>query len=281
MQVKSGESQSFDVAAGGTEKRAGVTFTCASAYPCTITVSNSLGTIVATWASQTLGDGTASAMASGLEPPVDTFARLNSAGGPMSLTLLRIQFAAVVTAGTTPRVHTAIRTRRLVGWAWKTLARLMTPWSPSRATSIPTPRRPYSCACEYPESHHRHLCTAAKGGSTVAAGTMNDELTGECGFGRSHWLVAQSVVQGLGRYCRHGRRRIRDRRFGLFEHRSSHHGTVQYQPEWHVREPMGCRLVDFKMDAAEAATNWDKWVTIETAQPGWKCRWDHQDHGRR
>ena len=57
--------------------RAGVTFTCDSDYPCTVTVSNSAGTIVATWASQTLGDGTASAMAAGLEPPVDAFATLN------------------------------------------------------------------------------------------------------------------------------------------------------------------------------------------------------------
>ena len=58
--------------------RAGVTFTCMSAYPCTITVSNSAGTIVAMWSSQTLGDGTASAMAMGLEMPVDTFAELNA-----------------------------------------------------------------------------------------------------------------------------------------------------------------------------------------------------------
>ena len=57
--------------------RAGVTFTCDSDYPCTVTVSNSADTIVATWASQTLGDGTASAMAAGLEPPVDAFATLN------------------------------------------------------------------------------------------------------------------------------------------------------------------------------------------------------------
>ena len=58
--------------------RAGVTFTCMSAYPCTVTVSNSAGTIVATWASQTLGDGTASAMAAGLEPRIDRFAVLNA-----------------------------------------------------------------------------------------------------------------------------------------------------------------------------------------------------------
>ena len=71
-----GDSVELNVAADGTT-RAGVTFTCASDYPCTVTVSNSAGTIVAMWASQTLGDGTASAMAAGLEPAIDTFAELN------------------------------------------------------------------------------------------------------------------------------------------------------------------------------------------------------------
>ena len=65
------------VAAGGTEVREGVTFTCASAYPCTITVTNSLGTLITEWKSQTLGDGTASVMATGRELPVTAFATLN------------------------------------------------------------------------------------------------------------------------------------------------------------------------------------------------------------
>ena len=55
-----------------------MTFTCDSAYPCTVTVTNSAGTIVAMWASQTLGDGTARRHGTcGLEPAVDTFAELN------------------------------------------------------------------------------------------------------------------------------------------------------------------------------------------------------------
>ena len=72
-----GDSVELNVGADGTT-RAGVTFTCDSDYPCTVTVSNSAGTIVAMWMSQTLGSGTASAMASGLEPPVDTFAEFNA-----------------------------------------------------------------------------------------------------------------------------------------------------------------------------------------------------------
>ena len=59
--------------------RAGVTFTCMSSddYPCTITVSNSAGTIEAMYASQ-VEDGTVSAMATGHEMPTDTFAELNA-----------------------------------------------------------------------------------------------------------------------------------------------------------------------------------------------------------
>ena len=72
-----GDSVELNVGADGVE-RAGVTFTCMSDYRCTVTVSNSAGTIVAMWASQTLGDGTASAMASGLEPAVDAFPHLNA-----------------------------------------------------------------------------------------------------------------------------------------------------------------------------------------------------------
>ena len=72
-----GDSVTLNVGADGVT-RAGVTFTCASDYPCTVTVSNSADTIVAMWASQTLGDGTASAMATGHEMPVNAFALLNA-----------------------------------------------------------------------------------------------------------------------------------------------------------------------------------------------------------
>ena len=84
-----GDSVELNVAADGTT-RAGVTFTCDSDFPCTVTVSNSAGTIVAMWASQTLGDGTASAMAMGLEPAVDTFAELND-GSTASIRALVIE----------------------------------------------------------------------------------------------------------------------------------------------------------------------------------------------
>ena len=69
--METGSSDTVNIAAGETATRAGVTFTCDSAYPCMITVTNSLGTIVAMWESQTRGDGMASAMASGLEPAAE------------------------------------------------------------------------------------------------------------------------------------------------------------------------------------------------------------------
>ena len=71
-----GDSATLNVGADGVT-RAGVMFTCVSDYDCTVTVSNSAGTLVAMWESQTLGDGTASAMATGLEPPVNAYALLN------------------------------------------------------------------------------------------------------------------------------------------------------------------------------------------------------------
>ena len=58
--------------------RVGVTFTCASAYPCSVRVENSGGTIVATAHSQRLPTGTVGGEATGLaKDVVDTFARLN------------------------------------------------------------------------------------------------------------------------------------------------------------------------------------------------------------
>ncbi len=82
-----GDSDTLMIAAGMSATREGVTFTCDSDYDCTVTVTNSLGTIVAMWESQTLGDGTASSMASGLEPPVDTFPLLNAG----STALIRVE----------------------------------------------------------------------------------------------------------------------------------------------------------------------------------------------
>ena len=77
--------------------RAGVLFTCVSAYPCTITLENSAGTIVATVHTQHLPGTTVSGAAAGLRPDaVDAFARLNDG----SATKVRTELATVLaTAG--------------------------------------------------------------------------------------------------------------------------------------------------------------------------------------
>jgi hypothetical protein len=58
-----GTSDTVTIAAGATETRMGVVFTCDSAYPCTVTVTNSLDTINASWSSMMLPDGMANVMA--------------------------------------------------------------------------------------------------------------------------------------------------------------------------------------------------------------------------
>ena len=63
-----GDSATIPVPAGTTVMRAGVDFTCNSAYACTVELENSLGTIVAMWTSQVLAgqdDPTLTAMATG------------------------------------------------------------------------------------------------------------------------------------------------------------------------------------------------------------------------
>ena len=52
-----GDTDTIDIPAGETVYRRGVGFTCDSAYDCTVTVTNSLGAIVASWSSEELEDG--------------------------------------------------------------------------------------------------------------------------------------------------------------------------------------------------------------------------------
>ena len=64
-----GNSDEVTIEAGGMAERNGVTFTCDSAYPCTVTITNNLGTILASWSSQALPDGMAAVMAGDPPPP--------------------------------------------------------------------------------------------------------------------------------------------------------------------------------------------------------------------
>ena len=76
--------------------RAGVTFTCASAYPCTVTVTNSIGTIVAAWESRKLPDGMAGVTAMGHEPPHvnDPLAKLNEGGASAIANIINVAIDA-------------------------------------------------------------------------------------------------------------------------------------------------------------------------------------------
>ena len=73
-----GDSDTLTVAAGGMATRAGVEFTCDSAYPCTFTLTNNLDTIVASVSTMMLPDA-ADPMATAMvpPPPPDTFAEMN------------------------------------------------------------------------------------------------------------------------------------------------------------------------------------------------------------
>ena len=79
----SGTSDTLTIPAGGTATRVdnelyyGVDFTCDSAYPCTVTVTNSLGTIVASMTTQMLPDADEPSATASLSEPDDTFVDLN------------------------------------------------------------------------------------------------------------------------------------------------------------------------------------------------------------
>ena len=67
--LEPGESDMLTIPAGGQEVREGVTFMCQSARDCTVTVTNNLGTIVATWMSYDVDDAAAMVVASVVTPP--------------------------------------------------------------------------------------------------------------------------------------------------------------------------------------------------------------------
>ena len=72
------DSDTFDIPAGETVIRANVEFTCDSDYPCTVTVTNSLGTIVAEMTTMALPDDVALVTAMEILPP-NALPRLNAA----------------------------------------------------------------------------------------------------------------------------------------------------------------------------------------------------------
>ena len=65
-----GDTDTIEIGAGETVYRQGVGFTCNSDYACTVTLTNNVDTIVVTWASQTIGSGTADVAVSYANGPI-------------------------------------------------------------------------------------------------------------------------------------------------------------------------------------------------------------------
>ena len=81
----SGTSDTLTIEPGETGNRGsglGVEFTCDSAYPCTVTVTNSLGTILASMTTQMLPDADDPMVTAALPDAVDAFAELNDGDTP-------------------------------------------------------------------------------------------------------------------------------------------------------------------------------------------------------
>ncbi len=83
--MNAGDSSTVTVPAGRTVTRAavsgvhgGVDFSCQSMYDCTVTITNSVGTITATWESMMLPGGDAPMVMASAFAPTDTFAQLNA-----------------------------------------------------------------------------------------------------------------------------------------------------------------------------------------------------------
>ena len=81
----SGTSDTLTIEPGETGNRGsglGVEFTCDSAYPCTVTVTNSLGTILASMSTMKLSDAADPMVTAALPDAVDAFAELNDGDTP-------------------------------------------------------------------------------------------------------------------------------------------------------------------------------------------------------
>ena len=86
---EAGDSSTVTIPAGETVTRAavpgvhgGVDFSCDSMYDCTVTITNSAGTITATWESMMLPGGDAPMVMASAFAPTDTFAQLNAGSTP-------------------------------------------------------------------------------------------------------------------------------------------------------------------------------------------------------
>ena len=99
-----GDSDSFTIAAGGTEVRGGITFSCNSVRPCTVTIENNVGTIVASWTSHSVDGSAAIVVASHpnddlLNDPLHPTLTLNSSNAASVADIIE---EAIESTGTAP-----------------------------------------------------------------------------------------------------------------------------------------------------------------------------------
>ena len=94
-----GTSDSFTIPAGGTATRATVVFTCDSDYPCTVTVTNSLDTIVASVTTQKLPDADDPMATAMIPPPMDPLHPRYTLNAPNGMSVQGIINVAIESAG--------------------------------------------------------------------------------------------------------------------------------------------------------------------------------------
>ena len=96
-----GDSDMLSIAAGEMETRGGVDFSCESMYPCTVTLTNNLGAILAEWSSMMLPDGSAMVMA-GIPPGPANTDPLNEQNPGSANSVAAILNVAIDAAATDP-----------------------------------------------------------------------------------------------------------------------------------------------------------------------------------
>ena len=178
--MDAGDSDMVTIPAGGMVTVAaadsmsmGVVFTCQSMYPCTVTVTNKLGTITAMWESMMLPGGDAPMVMASAPVPPDTFARLNPASGASVAAIVddAIRTADDTAMGPNGNANTTIGGLGLedIGPTDDTMVAVTSNLDPNTAA----PHVPGATQ----DADTGVFATAAAGGSTVTAGEMNDELT--------------------------------------------------------------------------------------------------------
>ena len=169
----SGTSDTLTIAAGGTGTRNGVNFTCMSAYPCTVTVTNSLGTILAEVSTQKLPDADDPTVMAMVPVPPDALPELNPANAAsIARNLDNTIEDSTVTPPGSPHGNASTSVGGLGLDDFGAYSDDM--------LSITSDLDPNTAGMHVPrvvDLTNGDVTTARMGGSTIMAGTDNDETT--------------------------------------------------------------------------------------------------------